>query len=281
MVAAAVVTSAVVGAAGSAYAGKKASEASAEASQAQAESTEKATDAQLESTKLSLEENRRQFDKQMELFDLQQEKLDKRQTLYDERYDRTQQLLQPFIDVGTSALEGEKNLLGLAGEEAQQQEIEALKQSPLYQNLISEGEEAILANASATGGLRGGNVQRSLSQYRPQVLQSLIDRQLSAYSGLSGKAQNAVLNQGTLPQTYAGDTTAGRISAIQGSSNMTQQLLQNQGNILGSQYNTLGQIQAGNALAQGQAAANTATGISNAASSGLNTYLTLSALKVI
>ncbi|WP_449405980.1 hypothetical protein [Massilia phosphatilytica] len=37
--------------------------------------------------------------------------------------------------------------------------------APRFQALQQQGNDAILANASATGGLRGGNVQGALGQF--------------------------------------------------------------------------------------------------------------------
>ncbi len=57
------------------------------------------------------------------------------------------------------------------GMEAQQGAISGLEGSPIFQALARQGEDAILQNASATGGLRGGNVQGALGQFRPAALQ--------------------------------------------------------------------------------------------------------------
>ncbi len=82
-------------------------------------------------------------------------------------------------------------LLGLDGGEAQTSEIDLLRDSPLYRSLYGAGEEAILANASATGGLRGGNTQHSLAEFGEDTLASLIERQLSGYGGLVGVGSGA------------------------------------------------------------------------------------------
>ena len=68
-------------------------------------------------------------------------------------------LLQPYVAAGGPALQAQMGALGLAGPEAQQAYVTQQEQSPIFQALAGQGEEAILQNASATGGLRGGNVQ--------------------------------------------------------------------------------------------------------------------------
>lgn len=81
---------------------------------------------------------------------------------------------------------------GMTGEQAQTEAISKIAQSPLLQELMSQGEQAILQQAAATGGLRGGNVQGLLAQYRPQMLQEEIDKQYARLSGISGMGQSAI-----------------------------------------------------------------------------------------
>jgi len=63
--------------------------------------------------------------------------------------------------------------------------------------LTRQGEQGILQSAAATGGLRGGNVQLALSQFRPQVLNSLIEQQYGRLGGLSSIGQSSAAGQAT------------------------------------------------------------------------------------
>jgi len=63
--------------------------------------------------------------------------------------------------------------------------------------------EAILQNAAATGGLRGGNVQSALSRFRPEVLSSLINQQYQRLGGLTSLGQASAGNQAAGAQTFA------------------------------------------------------------------------------
>lgn len=132
---------------------------------------------------------------------------------------------------------------GMTGEEAQAAAIEKISQSPLLQSQMQQAEEAMLQNASATGGLRGGNTQAALAQLRPQMLQQAIEQQYARLGGLSGGGQSAALN---LPyqQTSAMPTSN------------AAQYLQN-----------MGGIQAANLMAQGNAQA----GLYGDIASGLGT----------
>lgn len=112
-------------------------------------------------------------------------------------YDRIAQLMQPYVGAGVTALDAQQALIGTKGPEAQKAAIAALESSPEFASLVRQGEEAILANASATGNLRGGNVQAALGQFRPAVLSQLINQQIERLAGLSQQGQNAAAGVGT------------------------------------------------------------------------------------
>lgn len=173
-----------------------------------------AADAQTQAAKAQIEEARRQFD-------------------------QIQKLLLPYTQAGTGALSQQQALLGLSGPEAHQKAIDALSNSPQMSSMLKQGENAILSNAAATGGLRGGNTQAALAQFRPQLLNSLIEQQYSRLSGLTSLGQNAAAGVGNAGQ------------------NSSSQII----NALGQQ----GAAQAGGILGRGQANANLLSGISNAA----------------
>lgn len=105
------------------------------------------------------------------------------------QFDTTRQDLMPWLNVGQEALGGQGDLLGLNGGGVQASAIEALRNSPLFQMIYGEGEEAILQNASATGGIRGGNTQRSLADFGGDTLARTIMMQLGQLGGLSGMGQ--------------------------------------------------------------------------------------------
>ena len=168
------------------------------------------------------------------------------------QFNEIQKLLQPYVQAGTTAIGGmqpfaaagapalqqQQALLGLAGPEAQRAAIEQISQSPEMQALTRQGEEAILQRASATGGLRGGNVQAALAQFRPQLLSELINQQYGRLGGLTALGANTQQNIAALGQGSAvGQATAGLQSAT------------NISNLLGQQ----GAALAGGQLAQGKA----------------------------
>src|SRR5205085_676470 len=101
------------------------------------------------------------------------------------QFDTVMTLLSPYMGAGTEALGSYRDLSGAGGPEAQQAAITALQGTPQFGMLTKQGEDAILANASATGGLRGGNTQGALADKRTQILSGLIDQQLGRYGGLA------------------------------------------------------------------------------------------------
>lgn len=124
------------------------------------------------------------------------------------QFDLIQGLLKPYVTAGTTGLQGQLDLMGMNGQPAQGAAIQGIAGGEQFQALAAQGEEAMLANAAATGGLRGGNTQGALAQFRPQMLQSLIDRQLAAYGGLAANGQNAAGMTGTAAQNAGAQINA-------------------------------------------------------------------------
>lgn len=114
------------------------------------------------------------------------------------QFNQTAGNLAPWLISGQLANAQQGNLVGLNGGVQQQAAIDQLKASPLYTSLYGNGENAILANASATGGLRGGNTQRSLYGLGNDTLAQLIQSQLGNLGGISSMGQSTALGQGAL-----------------------------------------------------------------------------------
>jgi hypothetical protein len=140
-----------------------------------------------------------------------------------------QQLLNPYTDLGKKAIEGQQNLIGLGTPEAQKQAISSIEQGPQFQAMVQQGENSLLQNASATGGLRGGNIEAALAQFRPSLLSSLIQQQFQQLGGLGNQGLQA--------------------------SNALSGFTQNTGNNKANLFGQIGSAQAGASLAQGAASA--------------------------
>ena len=138
-------------------------------------------------------------------------------------------LLNPYVSAGTPALQAQMAALGLSGQEAQQAYVTQQEQSPFFQSLAQQGEEAILQNASATGGLRGGNVQGALAQFRPALLNQFLEQQYTRLGDLTkvgqasaaGVGASGITSATNIGQAYtqAGQARAGSIMGQAGAFN--------------------------------------------------------------
>ncbi|WP_332605483.1 hypothetical protein [Acinetobacter sp. ESBL14] len=155
------------------------------------------------------------------------------------QFDAMQELQRPFVNAGMGALQGQQDLLGLNGSQAQQNAINGIQNSAEFQTYLNQGENSLRQNASATGGLRGGNMQGALAQFSPQLLNQMINQRYTNLGGLTALGQNSA----------AGVGNAGMQSA----------------NNIGNLLQQMGAAQAGNSLAQGNASANQWAAIGNIA----------------
>jgi hypothetical protein len=196
----------------------------------QADAASEAAGAQVQASEAGIAEQRRQFD-------------------------AIQQLLAPYVQAGTQAIGGfrpfqqagetafrqQQALAGILGPEAQREAISQVESSPFLQSQIQQGENALLQRASATGGLRGGNIQAALAQFRPQMLQQAIEQQYGRLGGIAGAGLGAT------EALYRG----GQASAVQQAS-QAGALGSNVAGLLGQQ----GAARAGEALGQASAFGN-------------------------
>lgn len=106
-------------------------------------------------------------------------------------FDEYASLMNPYATAGTDALSAQQDLMGLNGTDAQQAAVSAISESPQLQAMIASGENSILQNASATGGLRGGDTQSVLAQYSPSMINDAINQQYANLSGLSSQGMSA------------------------------------------------------------------------------------------
>jgi len=118
-----------------------------------------------------------------------------------------QETLDPYAQAGTNSLGQMQALMGASGPEAQAAAYQAIQNSPGFMASVQQGENAMLQNASATGGLRGGNTQAAMAQFRPQMLNQAVQQQLQGLGGLAGMGMNATSQIAGL-QSGAGDIAA-------------------------------------------------------------------------
>jgi hypothetical protein len=223
------------------------------------------------------------------------------------QFGEVQRVLSPFITAGNEALGPlrqyqqtgadamgqQRALIGLDGQQAQQLAIQGLSNSPEMAAYLQQGENAMLQNSAATGGLRGGNTQAAMAQFRPQLLAGMISQQYDRLGGLTSLGANTssmIYQTGqsaAAGQANAGMQVAGQVgSALAGYSQGVGQAYQglassSQANSAGmasaydQYYGNQGSIAAGNALAQG----NAGVGFANSVSNALGSYTALQAMR--
>lgn len=113
-------------------------------------------------------------------------------TMQKDNFAKIQEKFQPYADAGQKAVQQQAALTGALGPEAQKEAIAGIESGPQFTSMLEQGENAILQNASATGGLRGGNTQGALTQFRPQLLSGLIDQRFNQLGGLADRGLSAV-----------------------------------------------------------------------------------------
>jgi len=63
--------------------------------------------------------------------------------------------------------------------------ISGLRDDPFYEQMLEEGEEAVLRGASVTGGLRSGGASRALARSSQDVLRGIYQERMAGLSGLA------------------------------------------------------------------------------------------------
>jgi hypothetical protein len=153
-----------------------------------------------------------------------------------ENFQQMKAMVQPYYTAGYDTLQSQLDLLGENGPEAQQKAIAYIASDPMAQAMAQQGEQGILQNASATGGLRGGNIQAALAQFRPQLLQSMINDRYSKLQGITQLGQAAAAQQASAQLNYGQQTS----NLLTGIGNAQAQGLIGAGAANAAGYNALG-----------------------------------------
>jgi len=153
------------------------------------------------------------------------------------QFDALQAILKPYVEAGAPAMAGyrayaeagpkafeqQQALAGVLGPEKQAAAIAEIEQGGGFQARVRSGEEALLQRASATGGLRGGNIQAALAQFRPQMLEQEIERQYGRLGGFSDIGRETQANLLKIGQASAAGVGAQGITTGTNISNLLAQ----------------------------------------------------------
>lgn len=111
------------------------------------------------------------------------------------QFDINAGLMAPYVQAGNLSIAQQMDMMGLNGPEKQAAIMAEIEGSPQYASMVKQGETAMLQNAAATGGLRGGDLQGALAQFRPQTLANLFQQRLGNLGGITQIGQASAAGQ--------------------------------------------------------------------------------------
>jgi len=156
------------------------------------------------------------------------------------QFDLTREDFRPFQEAGTAALGQQQALIGLSGIEAQQAAFDTLEASPGQQFLRDRAQKNLVRNASAIGGLGGGNVRSALVQQGVGFAQQDLQNQFGRLGQLAGQGQTATANVaqigGNISQNIANQAIASgqnRATGIAQQNQITQNTIGGLSNLFG------------------------------------------------
>lgn len=103
--------------------------------------------------------------------------------------------LDPTIQRGEQASELYGDFIGLGGPEAERAALNDYIESPGQAFLRERGRREVLASAAATGGLRGGNVMKELTEFGIGTAATDLDNRLNRLRGVADSGDYANLSR--------------------------------------------------------------------------------------
>lgn len=169
-----------------------------------------------------------------------------------EAFARGEGYFDPYQQAGQQALGQQAALSGAQGQEAFNQ---AYTDSPYMRFLQEQGEQGVIRNAAAMGGLGGGNVQKELSRFNQGLAGQGLQQQIQNLGALSGQGLSAAGGAGQLAG-QGGQVTSGITSQA--------------GRDLANIATTTGQQAANYGFQTGQALAGNRMNVGNQLAQGIN-----------
>ena len=122
------------------------------------------------------------------------------------QFDITQSQMAPFIDSATRAVIAQQAGAGLLGPEAEQMFMQDFQESPAQKYMREQGEQAIIRQSAATGGLGGARVQEALQAQGMGLASQNVTERMNRLAAMAGSGQTAATNLGGLRGSMAGQT---------------------------------------------------------------------------
>ena len=125
------------------------------------------------------------------------------------QFNQTREDLLPFIQAGQAGIDPLTALLGVQGPEAERSALQDFMESPGQAFLRKRGERAVMRNASALGGLDGGNVLKALSEFGIGTAANQLGERKDRLAQLTGLGSGVGTNLGGI-----GSASAANISNL-------------------------------------------------------------------
>lgn len=206
-----------------------------------------AADVQSQGQQAAIEEQRRQFDITSGQLTAAEE-ANRKALLAGQEQQRAQ--LGQFAQGGAQAFQQQQALLGLGTPEQQAAVQGAIQESPGQQFIRQRAQRNLVRNASAIGGLGGGNVRSALVEQGAGFAAQDVGNQFARLGQLAGRGQQAASNIGQGALNTASGIGSGAINTAARQGQFGQQAAANIGQGLVGQSQArasgiLGQQQAG------------------------------------
>lgn len=204
----------------------------------------------------------------------QKEGLDKTLALQKEQFDKGQANLQPWLTVGSGALDKLAGIYGISGKDSAGNPIggsgatdpnATFYQSPDYQFRQAQGIKALDAGAAARGGLDSGATRKAEIAYGGNLASGEFNNYANRLAALAGVGQTAANGVNAAGASYATGAGAANTNYANQVSSLGTSYANNVGNIYTNNANN----QASASLVRGN---NYASGIATAAG-GLGSFL--------
>jgi hypothetical protein len=148
----------------------------------------------------------------------QQQQAQSQLELANQQYNTMQGQISPYLAAGQNGMQGYEDILGINGNQAQGNAINNIKTGAQFQGDMQTANENILANASATGGLRGSNTSNILANTSIGTLNNLITQRLAGYGQLMNNGLNSISASQAASNTFQNNANAATQNSANASS---------------------------------------------------------------
>ena len=124
-------------------------------------------------------------------------------------------LFQPFVGPGQGAFDIQSALSGALGVGAEQRALTDFQESPGQRFLRERGEQTLLRNAAAIGGIGGGNVRKALTEFGIGTAAQDLQNRFNRLGTITNVGQNALANQQQAIQFGATGLAQGQVGVAQ------------------------------------------------------------------